>query len=231
MNLKNFFSKTNCSLIFFICLHILFEFIFLETGYQSCYAENKKTKISSFEKMKQTYQNTKTLTTEFIQSQKNVTLGDEKRSTGRIFIKRPNKFIWQTLDPNPSQTVSNGFKVWMYTPPFRKEEKGQIIVRQVAQAQSKLAIDLISGQSKIENDFKINKINDSTWKLIPKKPIADIESIELQIDMLTNLVYKLSLTNKTGNQTALEFKNMVLNPELEDSTFQFKVPPNTEEIR
>lgn len=190
--------------------------------------ESRKNPLSD---VQEKYKNVKTLTAEFTQRQKNVTLGTTKESSGRIYIMRPNKFRWETHEPEKSLLVGNGKKVWFYTAPFREGEKGQVMTKRAADVQSKLAIDLLSGQSDSNKDFKIKKLAEGHFSLVPLKPAGDIEHIELFVEKATNLVYKLVLFTKSGNETELTLKNVTLNPKLSVAMFNFVPPPNTEEIR
>lgn len=178
-----------------------------------------------------TYKNVKTLTAEFTQQLKNVALGTTKESSGRIFIKRPEMFRWETHQPEQSILVSNGKKVWYYTAPFRKGEKGQVMTKRAADVQSRLAIDLLAGTINTEKDFKVKRLADDQIELIPLKAAGDIERVQLYIEKPTKLVYKLVLFTKSGNQTALTLKNVTLGPNLSDTMFNFIPPANTEEIQ
>lgn len=183
-------------------------------------------------KMHETYKNAQTLTADFTQKQTNLSLGTTKETSGTIFIKRPNLFRWETKSPekDASVLVSNGTKVWYYTPPFRKGEHGQVLVRPAADVQSRLAIDLLDGRADIKKDFKTKDLGNNRYELKPLKPAGDIEHIELFLEKPTNLVYRLILFHSTGNQTELALINVVLGPKLERSLFDFVAPESTEEI-
>src|SRR5262249_9142250 len=114
-------------------------------------------KTSALQETQKKYKDVKTLTAEFSQKKTNLALGTTKESAGRIFMKRPNLFRWQTEEPEASILVSNGKKIWYYTPPFREGEKGQVMVRH-ASDQSKLAVDLLSGQFDLKKDFKSKQL-------------------------------------------------------------------------
>jgi outer membrane lipoprotein carrier protein len=140
-------------------------------------------------------------------------------------------FRWETVTPEASILVSNGKKVWFYTPPFREGENGQVMVRKAADVQSKLAIDLLSGQADLKKSFKTKKLSDQHFDLKPLIPAGDVARIELFLEKSTNLVYKVVLYTKTGNQTELVLKDVTVNPQLADNMFQFVPPENTEEIQ
>src|SRR5947207_1859057 len=44
----------------------------------------------------------------------------KKNTQGKIWIKRPDKLRWETLNPDPNILISDGKTFWFYTPPFDK---------------------------------------------------------------------------------------------------------------
>ncbi|MBI3558672.1 MAG: outer membrane lipoprotein chaperone LolA [Deltaproteobacteria bacterium] len=182
--------------------------------------------------MQAKYKDVLTLTAEFTQKQTNTTLGTTKETSGRIFIKRPNMFLWQTTLPESetSLLVGNDKKVWFYKPPFREGESGQVLIRKAADVQSQLAIDLLAGHADIRKEFTYKDLKEGHFELIPLKPAGDIDHLELFLEKSTNLVYMLVLFTLTGNRTELTLKHVVLNPQLSDKMFTFTPPPKTEEI-
>lgn len=206
------------------------SFVFFTLTNIFSYANAAKTPAISAT-MHEKYKDVKAITAEFVQTQKKIALGKTKTSEGRIYIRRPEMFRWETTKPEPSILVSNGKKVWFYTPPFREGENGQVMVRKAADVQSKLAIDLLSGQANLEKSFKTKKLPDGHFDLVPLLPAGDVSRIELFLEKQTNLVYKVVLHTKTGNETELVLKGVTVNPQLSDSMFQFVPPENTEEIR
>ncbi len=216
-------------------LIIFFLLICSQSGYADGKITSKtlrKNPKSALLEMQAKYKDVLTLTAEFTQKQTNVTLGTTKETSGRIFIKRPNMFRWQTVMPESeiSILVGNGKKVWFYKPPFRAGENGQVLIREAADVQSQLAIDLLAGHANVSKDFKDKTLSEGHFELKPLKPAGDIEHIELFLEKSTNLVYKLVLFTSTGNQTELTLKDVVLGPQLSDKMFTFTTPPKTEEI-
>ena len=182
-------------------------------------------------KMQKKYENVNSLTANFSQSQKNAALGRTKDSKGRIYIVRPNKFRWETFEPDASILTSNGKKFWFYTPPFQEGEKGQVMIRNAHDAQSKLAVDLLIGGSDFKKNFDYRRIEPLHYRLNPLKPAGDIDSIELFLENQTNLVYKLRLISASGNETTITLSQVELGPKLPESMFNFQVPPQTEVIK
>lgn len=186
----------------------------------------------SLEMMRAKYKTVKTISAEFSQKQTNLALGTTKETSGHLSIKRPDKFRWQTEQPvdEASILVSNGKKVWYYKPPRREGGRGQVYIREAADVQSKLLIDLLDGQANISKDFKTKDLGAGRFELKPLKPAGDIERIELFLERPTKLIYKLVLFTMTGNQTELTLKSVALDPQLSDKMFNFVPPEKTEEI-
>jgi len=74
-------------------------------------------------------------------------------------------------------------------------------------------------------------LGEGHFELQPQKPVGDVSRVELFLERPTNLVYKVVLKTKTGNETELMLSNVTLGPKLPDTMFQFTPPANTEEIR
>lgn len=183
------------------------------------------------EQMRQQYDASSAMTAEFTQSQKNLTLGNVKVSTGRVFIKRPRLFRWETLAPDASVLACNGQKAWFYTPPFREGEKGQVIIKRASDVQSQLAVDLIIGGPSAKKAFDFRRVDAGHYKLLPLKSSGDIEFIELYIEKQTNLVYKLHLVSTNGNETTIDLKRVELKANIPSSVFNFEIPSNTEVVK
>jgi outer membrane lipoprotein carrier protein len=82
------------------------------------------------------YQKSTGVQAEFTQSTDIKATKQIKKAKGRIWIKRPNKLRWETLEPDPNILVSDGKTFWFYTPPFDKDDRGQVIVKKTAQVQT-----------------------------------------------------------------------------------------------
>lgn len=176
------------------------------------------------------YKQASSVTMKFTQKQENLTLGSVKESFGTIQIQRPSQYRWETLGPEKSTLVSNGKKIWFYTPAFHEGEKGQLMIKNSAEVQSKLAIDLLSGQIDLKKSFKTKRLGNALYELVPVIHTGNISKIQLSIEKSTKLVYKIALFTTTNNKTELDLTEIKLGTGIKKSEFEFTVPPNTEEI-
>jgi outer membrane lipoprotein-sorting protein len=100
------------------------------------------------------YQKSTGVQAEFTQSTDIKATKQIKKAKGRIWIKRPNKLRWETLEPDPNILVSDGKTFWFYTPPFDKDERGQVIIKKSAQVQTQFLNALLSGSFDFEKGSK-----------------------------------------------------------------------------
>ncbi len=203
-------------------LHILILIIFFFSS--EFFAKT----LTPLQRMQEKYKTKQTLTADFTQIQKNKLLGTAYKSSGKIFIKRPRFFLWETLDPEKSKLISDGKTVWYYTPSMHAGEKAQVLIQKNMDSQSQVAFVILSGQQDLQKTFSIQQKEPFSYMLKPLKLQGDIAAVELFIEKSTFLIYKVVLHMKTGKQTELLLTNIELGTPLLDSFFEFKIPPNTE---
>lgn len=173
-----------------------------------------------------------TISAHFTQTDDNQTLGKKKISTGKILVKRPGKIRWETETPDPNLLVSNGKTFWFYTPPFDEGEPGQLIERKSSEVQSQLATALLSGDFSKIKGLKVRQKSDSTFLIIPKPGTAStVQQSTLTLDLKENLIQKVTLYHRGGNQSEISLTQIELGNALSDDLFVFKAPPNTDRVK
>ena len=155
-----------------------------------------------------------------------------KKAAGKIWIKRPNKLRWETLNPDPNILVSDGKTFWFYTPPYEKGDRGQVIVKKTAQVQTQFLNALLSGTFSFTNgSATIESKSSNEFILKPKAGTAgDVQTAEITIDPTKHTVSRLVLTHTSGNRTEIKLKEINLNSKLEDKLFHFTPDRNTDKI-
>jgi len=182
-------------------------------------------------KVENRYQTGKTLRAQFEQKEFIASTGRIKTTQGAIEIKRPNKIRWETRAPDPSLLVSDGKKFWFYTPPFDEGERGQIIEKKASQVQSKLAQTLISGSFSLARDLKIETIDLTHYRLVPKKGTAGtVHAAEIRVDVQKHEITEVKLEHRGGNRSEIRLSQIAIGGALPDELFQFIVPPNTDRM-
>ena len=180
------------------------------------------------------YAKAATLTATFVETTKSAALKTTKTSSGTLSFKRPGKVRWETLQPDKNLLVGDGKQFWYYTPPFDEGDSGQYSVRDAAKVQSKFAQLLLSASfssNEATRSMKVKAAGPNTFTLIPRKGTAGtVKEAVLTIDPTQKLITEIQLTHRDGNQTHIVLSGIELGKPLEDATFQFTPPPNTEKL-
>ncbi|OFZ82525.1 MAG: outer membrane lipoprotein carrier protein LolA [Bdellovibrionales bacterium RIFOXYD1_FULL_53_11] len=170
-----------------------------------------------------------TLLVRFKQVNDVAAMKQRKVSSGMIAAKRPNKIRWETLEPDPNLLVSDGRVFWFYTPPFDKDERGQLIKRRTSQVQSRVATALLSGAFSIAKDMKIKRKNDTTFTLTPKPGTAGtVKRAEISVNLQKKIIERVILEHKGGNRSEITLSSIELGKKLGDEMFVFTAPPSTD---
>ena len=178
------------------------------------------------------YQKSAGIQAQFTQNTEIKATRQNKAAKGRIWIKRPSKLRWETLEPDPNILVSDGKLFWFYTPPFEQGERGQVIIRKKAQVQTQFLNALLSGSFEFgKGAVKIEEKNDHSFLLKPKSGTAgDVLSAEIEIDPTKKMITRVVLTHTSGNLTRISLQEIHLTSKLEESLFRFVADQNTDKI-
>ena len=172
-----------------------------------------------------------TLRAQFEQKELVASMNRVKQTRGTIEVKRPDKLRWETLGQDANLLVSDGKKFWFYTPPFDEGERGQVIEKKANQVNSKLAQQLISGSFSAARDMKIETIDASRFRLLPKRGSAGtVKAAEITIDPIQKEIRQVRLEHRGGNQSDITLSKIEIGAEVADERFSFKTPPNTDRV-
>ena len=120
-----------------------------------------------------------------------------------MLAKRPGKIIWETESPEKTLLMSNGTKLWYYTPPFDptdKSEPGEYHVSAAGKRQSELAQNLLAGSFSFAKDLKFSQLNSTEFTLKPKTGTAGtVVEARIKIEPRQMLIQKVTLVHKDGN--------------------------------
>ncbi len=180
--------------------------------------------------VEQNYSRAKTVHAEFEQTVKVASTKTQTQSSGEITFQLPDKVYWKTLKPEVSELVSDGIYFWQYTPPFDKDDNGQVLVRKASEVSSRFASALFSGDFKSKSIQTITPEGKDGFKIVPKKGTAgDVKSAIIRLDQL-NHVSDVELRHMSGNVTSIKLKAIKLGAKVDAKIFHFVPPPKTDII-
>lgn len=172
----------------------------------------------------------KTFSAEFQQYTLSDANTQDELAAGRIWIKQPDKFRWETETPFPQLILSNGDQVWIYD-----EDLEQVTQRAVG-AQTGLTPAVILGGDldKLRENFDVSLIDASNQTyLYELAPLAqtqvDFQKLRLLFD--NQSLRELLIEDSLGQRSLIMF-NSVQFPELmDDSLFEFEAPEGVDLLK
>lgn len=143
-------------------------------------------------------------------------------SKGKMSLKKPQYFKWVTTSPNNQEIVSNGTKLWIYD-----GDLDQIIIKKVSNdiAQFPYLILLSKNTSNINKLFTVKEQGNTSYILKPKNDQM-IDSIKIKFTPNNQLKY-LEISTSLNQFTKIEFTDVRTYVDISDTSFDFKVPEDT----
>jgi outer membrane lipoprotein carrier protein len=147
--------------------------------------------------------------------------------TGTLSLRRPNRFRWIYAQPTQLTIVADGKQLWIYD-----VELAQVTVAPLDSTVESTPAMLLSGDRNIRDGFNVvqtDKLDGLDWiKLTPKKGGSDFSSI--RIGFKGKAPQWLELVDGLNQVTRIELENLAVNPDVADSTFEFKPPAGVDVI-
>lgn len=154
--------------------------------------------------------------------------GGELRESaeGSVALARPGRFRWDYRRP-AQLIVSDGTTVWLYD-----EDLAQVTIRPAADSLAGTPALLLSGQSDLAGAFQISDGGEEsglTWSRLRPKD-ADSDFTELRVGVTGRELRRMTLLDKLGQTTELEFSRIERNPRFDADTFTFVPPPGVDVV-
>jgi outer membrane lipoprotein carrier protein len=145
--------------------------------------------------------------------------------TGTLALERPNRFRWIYREPTELAVVADGTKLWIYD-----KELGQVTVAPLDDTIATSPAMLLSGDRSVREGFTVEESYEHEgldWiKLVPKTGGSDFASVRIGFD--GTAPKRLELVDGLNQVTRIHLENLVVNPELDDATFELEVPPGVD---
>jgi outer membrane lipoprotein carrier protein len=213
------------------------------------FASGKTSKEGGFSlgKLQAAYKDSGSLETDFVQEVYQASLARTKTSKGTLKLSKPNFVRWETYEPEASVMVSNGRKVYYYTPDARGKGKGQVIERTAGEISKQPLFRILTGTAPLDKEFKVEKQAEisgpkagnpeektaektTELHLKPRKHMGDLVAVHLKIDS-NYLIQELITESESGNKTKFTLQNQALGAKLPPALFDFKPPADTEVLQ
>src|SRR2546425_3485760 len=175
-----------------------------------------------------TYSRMIDLRAEFTQTAFNKSLNQTIPAQGTVYLKKGGKLRWEYQEPTPQEIVSDGKKLWVYTPALN-----QVNVGDAPEALAGPAGSFLAGLGKVHEHFTVRFLNPAqptdadgnvVLDLTPKQPLPTMSRLILALDAKTWEVRKATIHDQFENTVSMRFTRLAVNSGLPDQLFTF-VPP------
>jgi chaperone LolA len=171
-------------------------------------------------------EHTETYAAEFSQTLTDTDGYTENAGSGRFWLARPRQFKWLYEQPERREIVADGERIWLYD-----ADLDQVTVRDLAGILATTPAGLLAGDTRNLADYEFSGAETdgrATIVLTPRTPGSDFERIEMVLDGAA--LARLTLNDRFGQQTAIEFSGARSNAPVAPGVFEFTVPANADVI-
>ena len=168
------------------------------------------------------------LRADFTQTAFNKSLNQTIPARGTVYLKKGGKLRWEYTEPTPQEIVSDGKKLWVYTPTLN-----QANVADAPEALAGPAGSFLAGLGRLRSEFQVRFLNpaqpkdtEGNWALdlTPKQPLPTLTRLILSVDPKSWAIRKAVVHDQFENTVTMRFTKMAVNSGLPDRTFTFVAP-------
>jgi len=168
------------------------------------------------------------LRADFTQTAFNKSLNQTIPARGTVYLKKGGKLRWEYTEPTPQEIVSDGKKLWVYTPTLN-----QANVADAPDALAGPAGSFLAGLGRLRTEFQVRFLNpaqpkdaEGNWALdlTPKQPLPTLTRLILSVDPKSWEIRKAIVHDQFENTVTMRFTKMAVNSGLPERTFTFVAP-------
>lgn len=183
------------------------------------------------ERVEEAYAGIRSMQADFVQHLSVPLLGTDRTSRGRIYQRKPDRFLMRFTDPAGDVIVADGEYFWMYYP---STDSTQVIRASMSEG---------GGQADLQQQF-LRDANERYVATLAGEEAVDgrpayvltlvprgespYKLVRVWVDKEDYLVRRFEMTEENDSVRRLELSNLQRNIELPDSLFEFTPPPGAE---
>lgn len=166
----------------------------------------------------------KTFQADFLQLVKDKNGNVLQQSQGKMALKRPGLFRWETISPNQQLIIADGKNIWI-----DDKDLAQVTKQKQHSAHHTPGLLLSEPVNQIMSQFTLLQEDNNVFKLTPKGSREIFQSVTLifQGQNLKSMMIQDSL----GQLTTIQFSHSKINQDLPKNVFEFTPPKNADVIK
>src|SRR5216684_5370264 len=155
------------------------------------------------------------LRAEFTQAAYNKSLNQTIPARGTVYLKKGGRLRWEYTEPTPQEIVSDGRKLWVYTPALN-----QVNVGDAPEALAGPAGSFLAGLGRLRAEFDVRFLNPAQPKdgggnwvldLTPKQPLPTLARLILAVDAKTWELRTAVVYDQFENTVTMRFAKVAIN--------------------
>jgi outer membrane lipoprotein carrier protein len=190
----------------------------------------KLTAVDVVNDVQKFYANIKQVTAQFQQTVHNSTFGNDKTSSGTLWIEKPGKMRWDYIEKKGDTStvkksfISNGTTMYVV-----EHDNKQVVTKNLQQDLMPVAVTFLYGKGDLKSEFNAALDDKSSYgakgdyvlKLTPKKPSAQYKALYLVADPTQFRVKESVIVDASNNVNHFQFYSPDFEKPVKDSWFEF----------
>ena len=180
------------------------------------------------------YDTVRDFSADFVHTYQGGVLHKTTTERGHVLVKKPGRMRWDYTSPEKKLYISDGVRVYAYTP----EDKQVIVSPFPKDDEAGASILFLAGKGNLIRDFtpslvdppKGSPANSDALKVVPKVAQTDYEWLVLVVDKQSLALRTLVTVDEQGGQSSISFVNLKENVNPADKEFAFNIPRGVDVI-
>jgi chaperone LolA len=179
------------------------------------------------ERVERTYAGVSSMQADFVQDLRVPLLGTNQRSSGKLYQRRPDRFLMKFSDPAGDVIVADGRSFWMYYP---STDAKQVMKTSIAQGtqqvdlhQQFLSNPTARYNGTLDGTETVDGHRTHVLTLVPKQQ-SPVRKLRIWVDAEDYSVRRFEMTEENESVRRIELRNLRRNVQLPDGLFAFSPP-------
>lgn len=150
-------------------------------------------------------------------------------TVGKMLLKRPGKFRWETYKPQKQIIIADGKYVWVYDSDLEQVTKNKINYNEAGNPAMLLSGSITAlNKTFVVKDISPENSHGVWFMLTPKVASETYQWIKLHF--VDDEIKDMQMSDNLGQKSEIHFQNIKINNNVADSLFVFKPGPNVDVI-
>ncbi|HEX2190279.1 MAG TPA: outer membrane lipoprotein chaperone LolA [Longimicrobiaceae bacterium] len=183
------------------------------------------------ERVESAYTGVRSMQADFVQDLRVPLLGTSQRSSGKLYQRRPDRFLMKFSDPAGDVIVADGRSFWMYYP---SSDPKQVMKTSIAEGSEQVDLhrQFLSDptaryHATLDGEETVDGHRTHVLTLVPKQQ-SPVRKLRIWVDPDDYAVRRFEMTEENESVRRIELRNLKRNVDIPDGLFAFTPPRGTQ---